>query len=61
MTFQDFIERINKAYDSPDNPGWDKYRILLEALREIRYDLWIIIVGQPSDFSKLLPFLQSRW
>ncbi len=61
MTFQEFIERINKAHDSPDNPGWDKQTILLEALREIRYDLWITIVGQPNDFGKLLPFLQSRW
>jgi hypothetical protein len=61
MTFQDFIEKVNKAHDSPDNPGWDKYRILLEVLREYRYDLWITVVGQEIDLARLLPFLQNKW
>lgn len=61
MTFQEFVEKVNKAFESPENPGWDKIRILLDALREVRYDLWITIVGQQIDFARLLPFLQSRW
>jgi hypothetical protein len=61
MTFQQFIDGVNRAFEGSENPGWDKKQVLLEALREYRYDLWIIIAGQDFEVSNLMPFLQSKW